>query len=124
LKTDFRGIDIHLHVPAGATPKDGPSAGVAILVSILSALTGKPVVPDIAVTGEISLQGRVMSVGGIKEKVLGALAAGITRVFIPLENSRSIEEIPEENRDLIQFELIEKVQDVLDIFIPGLKEVN
>ena len=124
LKTNFKEVDIHLHVPAGATPKDGPSAGVAILVSLLSSLTGKPVVPDMAVTGEISLQGRVMPVGGIKEKVLGALAAGITKVFIPLENSRSIEEIPEENRELMQFELIEKVQDVLDLFIPGLKEVD
>ncbi len=124
LKTNFKEVDIHLHVPAGATPKDGPSAGVAILVSILSALTGKPVVPDIAVTGEISLQGRVMPVGGIKEKVLGALAAGITRVFIPQENSRSIEEIPEETREQMQFELIERVQDVLGIFIPGLKEVD
>ncbi len=124
LKTNFKEVDIHLHVPAGATPKDGPSAGVAILVSILSALTGKPVLPDVAVTGEISLQGRVMPVGGIKEKVLGALAAGITRVFIPQENSRSIEEIPEETREQMQFELIERVQDVLGIFIPGLKEVD
>ncbi len=124
LKTNFKEVDIHLHVPAGATPKDGPSAGVAILVSILSSLTGKPVVPDVAVTGEISLQGRVMPVGGIKEKVLGALAAGITKVFIPLENSRSIEEIPEETRGQMQFELIERVQDVLGIFIPGLKEVD
>ncbi len=124
IKTDFKKVDIHLHVPSGATPKDGPSAGVAILISILSALTGKPVLPDIAITGEISLQGRVMPVGGIKEKTLGALAAGITRVFIPRQNSRSIEEIPEETREMMQFELIEKVQDVVDSFIPGLKEVD
>ncbi|NOQ22650.1 MAG: endopeptidase La [Candidatus Aegiribacteria sp.] len=124
LKTNFKEVDIHLHVPAGATPKDGPSAGVAILISLLSALTRKPVAPDIAVTGEISLQGRVMPVGGIKEKILGALAAGITKVFLPLENSRSIEEIPEETRELMQFELIERVQDVIDSFITGLKEVD
>ncbi len=124
LKTNFREVDIHLHVPAGATPKDGPSAGVAILISILSALTRKPVVPDIAVTGEISLQGRVMPVGGIKEKTLGALAAGITRVFLPFENSRNIEEIPEETRKLMHFELIKKVQDVIENLIPGLKEVG
>jgi ATP-dependent Lon protease len=123
LKTNFKEVDIHLHVPAGATPKDGPSAGVAILISILSALTGKPVLPDFAVTGEISLQGRVMPVGGIKEKTLGALAAGITRIFIPSENSRSIEEIPEDTRKQMQFELIDRVQDVLADFIPGLKEV-
>ncbi len=124
LTTNFKEVDIHLHVPAGATPKDGPSAGVAILISILSALTRKPVLPDIAVTGEISLQGRIMPVGGIKEKTLGALAAGITRVFLPRENSRSIEEIPEETRKLMQFELIERVQDVVDNFIPDLREVN
>jgi len=122
LKTNFKEVDIHLHVPAGATPKDGPSAGVAILVSILSALTRKPVVPDIAVTGEISLQGRVMPVGGIKEKTLGALAAGITKVFLPFENSRNIEEIPEETRKLMHFELIKKVQDVIGCLIPGLKK--
>ena len=121
LKTDFKEVDIHLHVPAGATPKDGPSAGVAILISILSALTDEPVVPDIAVTGEISLHGRVMPVGGIKEKTLGALAAGITRVYLPFENSRNIEEIPEETRKLMHFELIKKVQDVIGCFIPGLK---
>ncbi len=124
LKTNFKEFDIHLHVPAGATPKDGPSAGVAILISILSALTQKPVVPDIAITGEISLQGRVMPVGGIKEKILGALAAGITRVLIPRENSRSIEEIPEETRELMQFVLIERAQEAVDFFIPGLKEVD
>jgi ATP-dependent Lon protease len=124
LKTNFKEVDIHLHVTAGATPKDGPSAGVAILISILSALTKKPVVPDMAVTGEISLQGRVMPVGGIKEKTLGALAAGITRVFLPFENSRNIEEIPEETRKLMHFELIKKVQDVIENLIPGLKEVS
>ncbi|MCD4776852.1 MAG: endopeptidase La [Candidatus Aegiribacteria sp.] len=124
LKMNFKEVDIHLHVPAGATPKDGPSAGVAILVSILSALSEKPVVPDIAVTGEISLQGRVMPVGGIKEKTLGALAAGITRVFLPFENSRNIEEIPEETRKLMHFELIKRVQDVIESLIPGLKEVG
>ncbi|MCD4701362.1 MAG: endopeptidase La [Candidatus Aegiribacteria sp.] len=124
LKTNFKEVDIHLHVPAGATPKDGPSAGVAILLSMLSALTMKPIVPDIAITGEISLQGRVMPVGGIKEKILGALAAGITKVFLPLENNRSIEEIPEEIRELMQFELVERAKDVLNSFIPGLKEVD
>ena len=124
LKTNFKEVDIHLHVPAGATPKDGPSAGVAILISILSALTEKPVIPDIAVTGEISLQGRVMPVGGIKEKTLGALAAGITKIFLPFENSRNIEEIPEETRKLMHFELIKKVQDVIENLIPGLKEVG
>jgi len=124
IELDFKEIDIHLHVPAGATPKDGPSAGVAILISILSALTGKPVIPDAAVTGEISLQGRVMPVGGIKEKTLGALAAGIEKVFLPQDNSRNIDEIPEETRKLMHYELIDKVQDVVEYFIPGLREVD
>ena len=124
LERDFKHLDIHLHVPAGATPKDGPSAGVAILISMLSALTEEPVMPDLAVTGEISLQGRVMPVGGIKEKTLGALAAGITKVFVPSENSRSLEEIPEETRGLMEFHLVDKVSDVIEIFIPELKEVH
>jgi len=97
---------------------------VAILISILSALTGKPVIPDAAVTGEISLQGRVMPVGGIKEKTLGALAAGIEKVFLPQDNSRNIDEIPEETRKLMHYELIDKVQDVVEYFIPGLREVD
>jgi ATP-dependent Lon protease len=124
LDRDFKHLDIHLHVPSGATPKDGPSAGVAILISLLSSLSGKPVAPDIAVTGEISLQGRIMPVGGIKEKTLGALAAGITRVFIPFENSKSLEEIPEETRKMMKFELVDRVKDVVGIFIPDLKEVQ
>ncbi|OPL17961.1 MAG: hypothetical protein AVO35_07315 [Candidatus Aegiribacteria sp. MLS_C] len=121
IERDFKQHDIHLHVPAGATPKDGPSAGVAILISLLSSLTGKPVVPDMAVTGEVSLQGRIMPVGGIKEKTLGALAAGITRVFIPSENSKSLEEIPENTRKLMEFRLVERVEDVIGSFIPDLK---
>ena len=121
LERDFKHIDVHLHVPAGATPKDGPSAGVAILISMLSALTGHPVVPDIAVTGEISLQGRVMPVGGIKEKTLGALAAGINRVFIPAENNRSLEDIPEDTRKQMSFQLMDNVEDAVKHFIPELK---
>jgi ATP-dependent Lon protease len=124
LENEFKNLDIHLHVPAGATPKDGPSAGVAILISLLSALTGRPVVPDLAVTGEISLQGRIMPVGGIKEKTLGALAAGIERIFIPSENSKSLEEIPEETRGLMRFELVNRIEEVVGSFIPDLKEVK
>lgn len=124
INLDFEKVNIHLHVPAGATPKDGPSAGVAITISMLSALTRKPVVSNMAVTGEISLQGKVMPVGGIKEKILGALAAGINKVFIPEENGRNLDEIPENIRSIMKFELVKDVQDAIPSFIPGLKEVD
>jgi ATP-dependent Lon protease len=120
---DFSERDIHVHVPAGATPKDGPSAGVAMLLSILSALTAKPVRHDVAVTGEISLQGRVMPVGGIKEKALGALAAGITTVIIPEENLRDLEEVPENIRGMMIFEHVRDVWTVIPRMIEGLKGV-
>jgi len=120
---DFGERDIHVHVPAGATPKDGPSAGVAMLLSILSALTAKPVRHDVAVTGEISLQGRVMPVGGIKEKALGALAAGITTVIIPEENLRDLEEVPENIRGMMVFEHVRDVWTVIPRMIEGLKGV-
>lgn len=121
IETDFNHVDIHVHVPAGATPKDGPSAGVAMLISMLSALTGKTVRPDLAVTGEISLQGRIMPIGGLKEKALGALAAGISSIVIPLDNMRDIEEIPENIRSSMSFEPVSSVIELIPMFLPGLK---
>ncbi len=118
---DFQKIDLHLHVPAGATPKDGPSAGAAIAVSMISALTSKPVTPCIALTGEISLHGRVMPVGGIKEKALGALSAGITRIIIPKENLKDIEDIPENIRTRIEFIPVEELEEVIPLLINELK---
>jgi ATP-dependent Lon protease len=105
--------DIHVHVPAGATPKDGPSAGVAMFVALASLLMGKPVRHDIAMTGEISLRGLVLPVGGIKEKVLAALRAGIATVLLPARNRRDLEEIPEEARDTLRFVWLETVDDAL-----------
>jgi ATP-dependent Lon protease len=93
--TLFEKRDIHVHVPEGATPKDGPSAGIAMATSIVSVLTGIPVRRDVAMTGEITLRGRVLPIGGLKEKLLAALRAGITTVFIPKENEKDLAEIPD-----------------------------
>jgi ATP-dependent Lon protease len=105
--------DIHIHVPAGATPKDGPSAGVAMFVALASLLTSRPVRSDVAMTGEISLRGLVLPIGGVKEKVLAALRAGITTVMLPARNRRDLEEIPADARDRLEFVWVERVDDAI-----------
>jgi ATP-dependent Lon protease len=105
--------DIHVHVPAGATPKDGPSAGVAMFVALASLLTNRPVRSDVAMTGEISLRGLVLPIGGVKEKVLAALRAGITTVMLPERNKRDLEEIPAEAREKLAFVWMERVDDAI-----------
>src|SRR5262249_6896859 len=105
--------DIHVHVPAGATPKDGPSAGVAIVVALASLLTHRVVRSDVAMTGEISLRGLVLPIGGVKEKVLAAMRAGISTVMLPARNRRDLEEIPAEAREKIKFVWIEQVDEAL-----------
>ncbi len=107
----FEKIDIHVHVPAGAIPKDGPSAGVAMYIALLSLLTNTPVQSDHAMTGEISLRGLVLPIGGVKEKVLAALQAGITTVMLPARNQRDLEEIPEEARNRLRFIWLDTVDD-------------
>ena len=106
-------LDLHVHVPAGATPKDGPSAGVAMFLALVSLLTGKPVRSDVAMTGEISLRGLVMPVGGVKEKVLAAQRAGIRTVMLPKRNQKDIEDVPADARENLEFILLENVEDAL-----------
>jgi ATP-dependent Lon protease len=105
--------DIHIHVPAGATPKDGPSAGAAIFTALASLLTGRKVKSDVAMTGEISLRGLVLPIGGVKEKVLAALRAGIRTVLLPERNRRDLEELPEEARQVLTIEFVSDVDEVL-----------
>ena len=104
---------MHIHVPAGAIPKDGPSAGVAIFVSLASLVTGQTVRHDVAMTGEISLRGLVLPVGGIKEKVIAAHRAGITRVLLPDRNRKDYEDIPESVRSSLEFIWLKTVDDAL-----------
>jgi ATP-dependent Lon protease len=109
----FEKSDIHVHVPAGATPKDGPSAGVAMFMALTSLFTGRIIPSDTAMTGEISLRGLVLPVGGIKEKVVAAAAAGIKRVMLPARNKRDYDDIPEEVRKALEFVWLEKVDDAV-----------
>jgi len=115
----FEKSDIHVHVPAGATPKDGPSAGVAMFVALTSLLTGRPVRGDVAMTGEISLRGLVMPIGGVKEKVLAALRAGIKTVMLPTRNERDLDDIPQDAREQLKFVWLKDVDDALTAAISG-----
>jgi ATP-dependent Lon protease len=105
--------DLHIHVPAGAIPKDGPSAGVTIATAVVSALSERPVRHDVAMTGEITLSGRVLPIGGVKEKILGAVRAGILDIVLPKENAADLEDLPREVRDRIHVELVEDLGQVL-----------
>jgi ATP-dependent Lon protease len=111
--TLFDKNDIHVHMPAGAQPKEGPSAGVTVLTAMASALTGRPVRDDIAITGEITLRGRVLPIGGIKEKVLGAHRAGIRRVLMPKRNESDLDDIPADLRQEMEFVFVESIDQVL-----------
>ena len=105
--------DIHVHVPAGATPKDGPSAGVAMFLALTSLLQGRPVRPDVAMTGEISLRGLVLPIGGVKEKTLAALRAGITTVMLPKRNEKDLEDVPADAKAKLHFVFLDKVEDAV-----------
>ena len=111
---DWKSIDVHLHVPEGAIPKDGPSAGITMAVAILSAVRKSPVLSNIAMTGEVSLQGKVLPVGGIRDKILAAKRQGIKNIILPLANKPDVEEIPEWSRDGLSFRYVDRVEDVFD----------
>jgi ATP-dependent Lon protease len=116
----FDKTDVHIHVPAGATPKDGPSAGVAMFLALVSLLTGVPVRSDVAMTGEISLRGLVLPIGGVKEKTLAALRAGITTVMLPKRNEKDLEDVPAEAREKLEFVFLERVEDAVKTAIGEL----
>ncbi len=109
----FDRRDIHVHVPEGATPKDGPSAGVAMAVAIVSVFTGIPVRRDIAMTGEITLRGRVLPIGGLKEKLLAALRGGLKKVLIPEENAKDLVDIPESVKNNLEIVPVSRMEEVL-----------
>jgi ATP-dependent Lon protease len=120
LNDPFEKQDIHIHVPAGATPKDGPSAGVAMFLALVSLLTGVPVRADVAMTGEISLRGLVLPIGGVKEKTLAALRAGIRTVMLPKRNEKDLEDVPAEARQKLEFVFLERVEDAVRTAIGAL----
>jgi ATP-dependent Lon protease len=111
-------IDVHVHIPEGATPKDGPSAGITIAVALISALTDVPTRADVAMTGEITLRGRVLGVGGVKEKAVAALREGIRTVVLPASNASDLELLPQEVRDEVEFTLVRTMDEVLEAALP------
>jgi ATP-dependent Lon protease len=111
----FKGLEVHIHVPAGAVPKDGPSAGITMATALISALSGRKVRSDLAMTGELTLTGRVLPIGGVKEKVLGAVRAGITEIILPIENDADMEDIPDDVRNQITIHLVETLDEVIDL---------
>ncbi|MBI5207805.1 MAG: endopeptidase La [Candidatus Firestonebacteria bacterium] len=118
----FKNIDLHIHVPAGSIPKDGPSAGITIATSLMSLLTNNPIKSDIAMTGEITLRGKVLPVGGIREKVLAAIRAGIKKIILPERNKKDIEEIPENIRNQAKYFFVENIDEVFDLALERNKK--
>ena len=125
LERDFHKTrDLHVHIPAGATPKDGPSAGIGIATAIVSALTGVPVRGDVAMTGEITLRGRVLPIGGLKEKAVAAFRAGVRHVVMPWQNSRDLPEVPEEVREGLTFHPVRTMDEVLAVALVANRAIQ
>lgn len=118
----YKDVDIHIHVPEGAVPKDGPSAGVTMATALVSVLTGIPVRNDVAMTGEITLRGRVLPIGGLKEKTLAAYRAGITTLIIPKENQKDLEEIPPHVLSQFKIVCVEQIEQVLENALTRMPE--
>src|ERR671938_269265 len=120
----FADHDVHVHVPAGAVPKDGPSAGITMATAIVSLVRGRPVSDQVAMTGEITLTGQVLPVGGIREKVLAAQRAGIARVVLPSENEPDLEELPAETREAVEFVLADSLEEELAAAFDGARRTR
>jgi len=113
-KDFYEKNDVHIHVPAGAIPKDGPSAGITMAVALASAVTKRLVSKDIGMTGEITLRGKVLPVGGVRDKVLAAHRGGLRRVILPRENEKDLEEVPQEVKEELQFIFVESIDEALE----------
>jgi ATP-dependent Lon protease len=120
----FAGHDVHLHVPAGAVPKDGPSAGITMATAIASLVRDTPVADDLGMTGELTLTGQVLPIGGVREKALAAQRAGLRRVVVPRENEADLEELPAETRRDVEFVLVDSIEEVLDVAFNGSRTAN
>jgi len=117
----LEGREVHVHVPAGAIPKDGPSAGITMVTAIASLLTGRPVKSTIGMTGEVTLQGRVLPIGGLKQKVLAAHAAGLTEVIVPERNRHDLDDVPSDVRDRMRFHIVSSVEQVLAVALEPME---
>ena len=117
----LKGREVHIHVPAGAVPKDGPSAGITMATALVSALSGRKIRRDVAMTGELTLTGRVLPIGGLKEKILGAVRAGIDEIILPMDNEADLDDLKEDVRKSLTIHLVEDLDQVIDIALRGEK---
>jgi ATP-dependent Lon protease len=117
----LKGREVHIHVPAGAVPKDGPSAGITMATALVSALSGRKIRRDVAMTGELTLTGRVLPIGGLKEKILGAIRSGIDEIILPLDNEADLDDLAEDVRKTLTIHLVEDLDQVIKIALRGDK---